>query len=452
MSAVDAGFLYLERPECPLHIAGVAILDGTLEAGDLMGHIESRLGRLRRYTQRPFPTPLSAGHPSWHDATDFDVRNHIQRWALPSPGGMQELLEVTAQLIARPLDRSRPLWEMHVLEGLDGDRTALVQKVHHCMVDGVSGAQLLEQILDPSPEFELSATELPSPEPPPTAGARLGRAVAAEILRPLGNAYAALGALRRPSRARESAQRLAAAARTAFDLAASSTPVLPWSGPLGPRRSLSLTRLPLDGVRRVCAAGGGTVNDVVLCVLAGGLHHYLCGMGVQTRGLPVTALVPVSLRRAHEAQALGNRISAMLVPLAVEASEEEERFAATCAITRELKQRAAWVGMDTLCGWLDRLPAPLVALAGRRLRPGRIASVVATNIRGPGTPRYLCGHRVDALYPIVPITDHAGLGLAVFSYDGWLHVGLNADAEQVADLDKLRQGIEQSFARLVSRA
>jgi WS/DGAT/MGAT family acyltransferase len=223
---------------------------------------------------------------------------------------------------------------------------------------------------------------------------------------------------------------------------------MPWNAPVGSARRLEFTRLPLAAVGRIRARRGGTVNDVVLSVLAGGLHHYLVGSGHATRGLELVALVPVSLRDPQEAQALGNRISGLLVPLCVDLGEEVPRLAATRAVTERLKQNAAWTGIDALLGALDELPPPLVAMVGSRLRVGRLANLVATNVPGPRETRWLAGRRVEALYPIVPITDGIGLGLAVFSYDGWLHVGLNADADAVPDLDKLRHGIEVAFERL----
>ncbi|RIK89583.1 MAG: hypothetical protein DCC71_25910, partial [Proteobacteria bacterium] len=247
-------------------------------------------------------------------------------------------------------------------------------------------------------------------------------------------------------------QRLRDAAWSAVQLTARDLPSMPWNAPLGPRRRLAFARLPMDGVRRIRAARGGTVNDVVLCALAGGLHRYLRHGGLPTRGVELTALVPVSLRSPHEARALGNRISGMLVPLAVDPGHEAPRLAATRAITDRLKTSSAWTGIDALLGALEALPPALVAAVGQGVSLGSLANVIATNVPGPREPRWLCGRRVEALQPIVPIVDGIGLGLAVFSYDGWLHVGLNADAGLVPDLEKLEQGIGEAFTELVQGA
>jgi len=449
MSSRDAGFLYLERPNALLHIGCVAVVDGCLPRDELVARVERRLPRMRRYAQRVTPVPLSLGHPTWEDDPSFDVRRHVHRWALPEPGGEAELAEMVASLLAQPLDRARPLWEMHVIEGLDGGRSAIFQKVHHCMVDGLAGAQLLETLLDPTQETHDEPERPMALAPLPPVAERAGRAIADGVLGQLRLLGGALEAVRGPAAARRVASRLRDAAWSAFQLAARGIPVMPWNERIGSARRVSFTRLPMRGVRRIRAACGGTVNDVVLSVLAGGLHHYLVANGFPTRGLELVALVPVSLRDARSAAALGNRISGMLVPLCVDVLEERPRLAATRAITERLKTSAAWTGLDALLGALDGLPAPLVAWAGAGLRPGRLANLVATNVPGPRETRWLAGRRVEALYPIVPIIDGIGLGVAVFSYDEVLHVGLNADAVLLPDLDKLRHGIETAFERLV---
>lgn len=454
MSTRDAGFLYLERPHALLHIGCVAIVDGPVDRSALAHRIEARISRMRRYGQRAAGVPLSLGHPSWEDDPGFDPDRHVHRWALPTPGGEAELLDAAQALLAQPLDRSRPLWEMHILEGLDNGRTAVLQKVHHCMVDGVAGAQLLDVLLDvapgadPRPEDPGMARPVPGPRPPTPAG-RVRSAILDGVRRGTRDVARTMGAAMRPGAARASADKLRAAAFSALRLAARGLPAMPWNAPIGARRRLAFTRLPLDGVGRIRAAHGGTVNDVVLSTLAGGLHRYLEGNGIPTRSLELVALVPVSLRSPEEAGAFGNRISAMLVPLAADLGEEVPRLAATRAITDRLKSSGAWVGIDALLAFLDALPPPLVALVGRQLRLGQLANVVATNVPGPRETRYLGGARVEALYPIVPIVDGLGLGLAVFSYDGWLHVGLNADADAVPDLEKLQRAVEEAFAQLL---
>lgn len=452
MTTRDAGFLYLERPHALLHIGCVAIVDRTLGVDALCRRIAARLPRMRRYRQRVVGVPLAAGHPTWEDDPGFDVRHHVHRRALPPPGGMAELAEAVANLLERPLDRSRPLWEMHCIEGLDGGRAALFQVVHHCMIDGMAGAQLLEVLLDAEPQPIEPARPLEPAERPVGGSRRLGAALTDGWRRGARTAVGVMGALSRPAAARRALERLQDAAYAAVGLATGDVPELPWNHPIGPRRRLAFTRLPMEGVRRVRVARGSTVNDIVLCVVAGGLHRYLRAMSVDTRGLEATALVPVSLRSPDEARSLGNRISALLVPLAIDPESEVARLAATRALMEQLKERSAWVGIDALLSLLDELPAALIKTVGQRLRLSRLANLIVTNVPGPREPRHLGPARVEALYPIVPIADSLGLGIAIFSYDGDLFVGLNADADRLPDLEKLAQCLEDAFATLVGGA
>jgi WS/DGAT/MGAT family acyltransferase len=444
MSATDAGFLYLERPTAPLHLGVVAILDGALSAPELAARMEARLPRLPRYAQRPRNGALGMLQPVWEDAPRFDVRDHVQRWGVPQPGDEHELLEIAARLIAAPLVRHRPLWEMHLLEGLEGGRSALLAKVHHCVADGVAGAYLLEQLLDPPPSLGKEGASRRSTHRPLRRGPALREL--RELVSPRRGLSGASGLGRLPS---DLIQSLREAAPAVARLATHRLAALPWNARLSGRRSLSFLRLPLEGARRIRAACDGTLNDVVLSLLGGGLHRYLQATGIGLAGRSAMAMVPVSLRTAGEEQALGNRISMMAVPLPVDVPDDFTRLDATRAITRDLKARGAWVGIGAVLAAVDRLPAPLLAVLARALPLDRLANVIATNVRGPHELRHLCGRRVEALYPVVPIADGIGLGVAAFSYAGWLHLGLNADPVLVPDLDKLRLGLEESYRALL---
>jgi len=453
MSARDAGFLYLERSHTQLHIGCVAILEGALRREDLIARIEERLPRLPRYGQRAMRVPFSLGHPSWEDDPDFRVEHHVARWGLPAPGGESELREAVAHLFAAPLDRGRPLWEMHLLEGLCDGRTALFQKVHHCMIDGMAGAQLLETLLDREPDpAPCPAPSARHPIELPGARRRFASALGDEIATRVRGVASTWRALSRPHAASDAIGRLRSAAYSALQLATSELVTLPWNLPLGPRRAVAFTKLPMRGVREIRARHGGSVNDVVLATLAGGLKRWLEAHGHDTRGLELRALVPVSLRTPDQAEQLGNRISAMLVPLAVDPTGEVPRLAATRAATERLKKDGAWTGIDALLELVDGLPAALVASVGQRLSLGRLANVIATNVPGPQETRWLCGARALELRPLVPIADGLGLGLAVFSYDGWLQIGLAADADLVPDLEKLEQALGEAFSSLLGSA
>jgi WS/DGAT/MGAT family acyltransferase len=429
LGIADAGFFHLERPEAPLHIAALALVEGGLPAAELCERVRERLPRLLGHGERVKLAPLHSAHPVWQPVPDLDLGAHVQRWSLPAPGGWSELVEVAEQLMARPLVRSRPLWELHVIEGLEGRRTALLHKLHHCVGDGQLGVRLLAELLDgepagarPTPNRELEVPSLRGPE----------AAIAARTLRRLAEGVDRLNRVRQAARA----------------LLASAAPIaaLPWNEPLRARRRLAFLRLPLDAAQRIRSACGATLNDVVLCAVAGGLRRYLGSLGISPQRL--RALVPVSLRGTAGAGLAGNRISAMLVPLAVEPPDELARLLATRATTAQLKRQSAWEGVALLLRALETLPAPLFAGLARSLSLPRLAHLVVSNVRGPGETVRLCGRRIGALYPLVPIADQLGLSAAALSYDGWIHFGLNADAERVPELAKLLRGIEESFEQL----
>ena len=449
MTSLDAGFLYLERPHAPLHVGCLLRLDDSISLGRVLSQLKSRLPRMRRFTQRAVPAPLSLAHPAWEDDADFDVRNHVQRWCVCRPGRERELDELVATLMARPLDLDQPMWEAHLLEGLQDGSAALLLKVHHCMLDGISGAALLDLLLEATPRSARPVAESP-PDDAPGASLRAASAVSAALVDPARRAAEALAVLGRPGALRRCGTALRDAGSFALAATLGRQSRLPWNAPLGLRRRLAFLRLSLADARWVRSAYGGTINDVVLTMLAGGLRRYLQATGAPLRDAALDALVPVSLRAPGQARALGNRISALRVPLAVTPDSEQERLAVTCASMEQLKARRAFEGVALLIGAIELLPAPLVALAAGATPLDMLAHLVATNVPGPREPRYFAGRSVRAIHAISPITDGMGLSVAVFSYAGWLHVSLHADADLVPDLDKLSAGIEEGFAALRS--
>lgn len=443
MNVSDAGFLYLDRPHAALNIGAVAIVDGSVRREALIARLEQQIAAYPRYRQRPVASPLGATHPRWKDSPGFSVARHVRGWTLPPEA---ELFQHAAWLVAQPLERDRPLWRMHLVSLADG-RTALVQSVHHCMIDGVSGALLLDRWFD-------SDTSLPGSEP--VAGdaesglsaslvqdlwtaARQPFRLGGEVARALGSG----------ARARAARERLLASAYEAVRLGLRDIPHMPWNAPLGRRRRLLPLQLPFASIRPLRDAFGASTNDVLLSVVAGGLHRYLQATGVATRGLELTALVPVSLRIPGD-EDLGNRISAMLVPLATDVEREPARLQVTLRITEQLRARSAWTGIGSLLDLLENVPPWLVRTGARLLPLARVANLVATSVPGPREPRSLLGAPVASIHPIVPIADGLGLGVAAFSYAGQLYVTLHADADLLPDLDKLRLGIEESFAALLA--
>lgn len=452
MSAFDAGFLYFEKPNAPLGIGCVAVLRGSISQPELIRHLDERLQAIPRYRERAVPAPLSLAHPSWLPDPRFDVRNHVQRAALPWPGSEAELCEAVGQLFARPLERSRPLWETQLLEGLSDGRSALVQRVHHCMVDGVAGTGILDALLDPNGAQggERPRSFADDPEagrlPPPIQ--RLGRAVSDSTVAALHRSRQLLGVLQHPGQLAQMAEPAREVIRWVLSHALDAPSRMPWNEPIGPRRSVGFTRFSLEDARVIRSVHGSTVNDVVLSVLAGGLRRYLESIGIDPTHRAIVATVPVDVRSATQRSALGNRLGLLLVPLVLGPTEEPERLALTTAITRKLKQTRGYAAVAALLAAGDLLPPPLAAWLGSRISLPALPAVIATNVHGPAQPRTLAGRPVEAIYPIVPIADRLGLGLAVLSYAGSLCVGVNADPDRVPDLPKLCAGLEEAMALL----
>jgi WS/DGAT/MGAT family acyltransferase len=452
MTLSDAGFLYLDRPHAALNIGSVAVIDGLVSQSDLTLRLEHQVAVCPRYAQRPVASLLGTSHPHWEDAPGFRAGAHVQHWALADGSGEAELHELAAHLLSMPLDRRRPLWRVHLVDLPDG-RSALVHSVHHCMIDGVSGVFLLDQLFDPldsPPVAHLRRRAHAVEAEPAKVTQRIAEDLGAAARQPLRLGAQLMRALGSGVRARAAREWLASSSYEAVRLGLRDVPRMRWNAPLAGGRKLASLRLPLEALRSVRRAFGATTNDVLLCAIAGGLHGYLEASGISTRGLELTALVPVSLRSRADAPELGNRISAMLVPLATDLEREASRLVVTQRITEQLKARAAWSGVEALLDLLEHAPPWLVRLAARALPLARIANLVATSVPGPREPRSLFGLKVSAIHPVVPIADGIGLGIAALGYADHLEVTLHADALLVPDLDKLRLAIEESFGSLAA--
>jgi WS/DGAT/MGAT family acyltransferase len=433
MSVSDAFFLYFERPEAALNLGGVTLVDGTVRLRDLVARLDAQVASSPRYAQRPSTSWLGASLPYWEPSPGYDTAHHVQHWALPESAGEHELFALAAHLISVPLAPRRPLWRVHLIELPDG-RSALVHSLHHCMVDGLGGMFLLEQLFDPLPPRRSGAVR--------PAAARGGA-----VRDPDPSAPRVFG---RRARARAARELLLSSSFEAVRLGLRDIPRLPWNAPLGRTRALAPLRLPQAALRRARRASGATANDVLLSVIAGGLHRYLEAGGTSTRGLELTALVPVSLRARTGANALGNRISAMLVPLPTDLEREPPRLAVMARIGAQLRAHEAWTGIGDLLELLERAPSWLLRAGARALPLERIANLVVTNVPGPRQPRTLFGAPVTEIHPVVPIAHGMGLGVAALSYADRLQVTLHADAELVPDLDKLRLGMEEAFSALTA--
>jgi diacylglycerol O-acyltransferase / wax synthase len=453
LSPQDASFLHLEDAVSHMHIGSVAILEGPPPQYEALARmVRAHLPSVPRYRQRVHFVPLTLGRPVWVDDPHFNLRYHLRRTALPAPGGDQELRSLIGRVMSQPLDRGKPLWEMWIIEGLSEGRWGILTKLHHCMVDGVSGTELLTVILDTERDPKLPAPDDWHPERQPLGAELAAQALARRAVSPYEQLRAGRSAARSPGRAARTA---AATARGLWTMAglAAPPPASSLNGPIGPHRRWAWARSQLSDVKRVRGAFGGTVNDVVLTAIAGGFRALLAGRGESTQR-DVRTLVPVSVRSNEEHGEYNNRVSAMFANLPVGIEHPVERLAAMRAQMEHLKHSGEAVAGDVLVGLSGFAPAMLLALGLRAATrmPQRSVNTVTTNVPGPQRPLYAGGRRMLECFPYVPIGGHVRIGVAIFSYDGGLTFGVTGDYDEAPDIDVLCDGIEESMRELVAAA
>ncbi len=445
LSPLDAAFLYLERPNQLLHVGCIAELEGRVDPARLVERIEERICSLPLYRQRPVRAVLDLDRPTWEDDPAFDVRRHVRHLAVPPPGDEAAMHALFDQLLSAPLDPNHPLWEIYLVDGLPGGRAAMLWKVHHCMIDGVSGAQVLALATDPAPGALASVEPAPLPSasgtasphsPAPTAGS-----VAGAIRTALGSALHPSAAA---ARARDALEAMTTVGRLLFE----PNSALPFNGPLTDRRRLVWASFPLDDVLAMRGTAGCKVNDVVLAIVAGALHRYLEERGVATRGIRVRALVPVSTRAEAERLSLGNLVTAMMPMLPVGATDPLERLRLVTAEMAALKERGQARASGLLVDLMGALPAPLEAALGRLVPERPLANTVCTNVPGPREERWLLGRRLLGIHPMVPLFQGMGLEFAVMSYAGRISIAATADAKLVPDPQSIAAALRSSFEEL----
>lgn len=452
LSAVDLALLDFERSHAPLNLAALAVFEGRVSPDRLALRIESRLWRLGNLGRTIAPVPFALTRPSFEDPPRFDPRDHVHGWALPAPGGEAQLLDACARVLARALDRGRPLFEVHVFEGLDGERSAVLLQLHCALARSSAGGALLEALLDSTADGSCDLAQPRRSRRRATAVTRLGRALGDDVLGGLRDVARALAVATDPRAARDTLSGLTAAGGKLLDVASDAPPLFPWNAEVGWRRQLALTGLPLADVRRVAARHGCGVTEVIVSAIGGALHGYLCGAGAPLPRTDARVLVPRFVRGHDAADALAE-LQAVVVPVPIEIADEVVRLGAVVRALRVEQARDAGGSASTaLLGLADRLPRFFTRALARGLRLERLANVVSATLEGPREARWLCGQRLLAVHPFFPVVDGVGLSFASYSYAGRLFVGLNADADLVTDLDKLRLELESSFASLLRTA
>jgi diacylglycerol O-acyltransferase len=456
MTPLDAAFLQAEdeEPGVSLAICSVAVFEGpapsTQEFADLL---RGRLPLIPRYRQKVRQIPFDLGPPVWVDDEHFDLGYHLRRTALPAPGRDAELSALIARVMAARLDRARPLWEYWLVERLHGGRWALISKVHHCMVDGVSGTDLYGVVLDPTPTPRSPEPDDWRPGPEPTSVTLTARALAGLVANPVTQVRAGAGALRRPDvlagRAWQAARGLTALSGALVPARRSSL-----TGPLSAARRFAVARGSVAGVSAVRQRYGGTFNDVVLTAVAGGFRRVLRSGGEEAARHTVRTLVPVSTRLAGEESIRDNRVSLMLADLPVDLADPVERLRATREHLEHLKAVHEAEAGAAVTGLAALGPFPFVAAQVRLAAHLPQWSVVttATDVPGPRVPLYALGRRLLEIIPYVPIASTVRTGVAILSYCDRLAIGVTGDYEATPDVGILARGIEEELSALAAAA
>jgi diacylglycerol O-acyltransferase / wax synthase len=456
LSVLDNSFLELESGSTHMHVGGLAIFDGPpLDCDALHAHLQSRLHLVPRYRQKLTAPGFELGRPMWIDDPCFTLDYHVRHTALPRPGGEAQLQKLCARVFSQQLDRAKPLWEMWLVEGVEDGRFAILTKTHHALIDGMSGVDLMSTLFDLTPEpREVDPPERPWQPHPAPSGVEVAAGAAAEVAtRPWRVARRAVEAALHPQR---TAGEVVEGALGVRDLLLKSllspAPSTPLNQPTTPHRRVTWCRFDLADFKGVKNELGGTVNDVVLAVVAGGVRTWLKARGVRTDGLELRAMVPVSVRTEDQRNTMGNQVAAMRGPLPVWADHPVERLRAVQQAMQGLKQSHQAVGAEVLAGVQEFAPPTLLHQAARLNFHPRLFNTIVTNVPGPQLPLYLLGRELQEVIPLGFLPEGHTVFFAIMSYNGRLDIGLLADREAMPDVEVLAEGLRDALAELVSAA
>jgi diacylglycerol O-acyltransferase len=454
LTAVDASFLTNEHSNSHMHIGAILIFEGPPpKYVDLVEHVRGRLNLVPRFRQKLVVPPLEAGRPLWADDVNFNLTYHIRHTALPDPGGEEQLKKLAGRIFSQQLDRSKPLWELWLAQGLERDRFAILTKTHHAMVDGISGVDIGTVLFDLEPNPERTKVEddwVPRPEPSTTELVRRG--LGDVVTAPVKLAERAAGAVRRPEATARKAVEALEGLSEIVSAFADPAPDVPLNQPIGPHRRYVWARSDLAAFKRIKDSLGGTVNDVVLAVIAGSLRGWLHGRGVRTEGLELRALVPVSIRGEDERGNLGNRIALMRGPLPVYIGDPVRRLRAISDAMAGLKRSKQALGAEVISRFNDFAPPTLLAQASRINFSTRLFNTIVTNVPGPQMPLYVLGRQLEDVFPVAFLPQNHALAVAIMSYNGKVGFGLLADYDSMEDVEAISSGINASLAELEAAA
>ncbi len=440
-----------------MHIGSTTVFDGEVTLEALTQHIDERLHLIPRYLQKVVPDPFNIGHPTWETDEDFDITNHIFEIKSDVPVTLDELCRIAGELLSPVMDRKKPLWELFLIPNLENGHTGMVSKVHHCMVDGISGVDLIKILFDitpegtPPPPKPAAPPKLPKPDPTRVFLDSLLGAMQ-EGMNRFTEMQAGLLYITQSVLNPQNAEKLP---HLSGVLPAVSTPapMLPFNGKCSGERRLAWSEYSFGEARAVRNVLGGTVNDVVLTLLSESVARYVKSYGQQVDGRVVRFMVPVSLRQKEQRGALGNLISILPVEIPLDIDDLGKRFNYVHKKTGLMKETHLAEGLGVVGAMYSMLPAPIQSILGAVADlPFPPFNMVATNVPGPQVPLYLVGKKMTAHYPYVPIGYGLGLGCAIFSYNQVLYFGLSSDAQAMPDVEKFKEILDTVFEDLKNYA
>jgi WS/DGAT/MGAT family acyltransferase len=458
MSALDASFFYAESENTPMHVGSVTVFDGPAPTyGDLVRLILSKLPKVPRYRQRVKTVPLQLGRPLWVDDPHFQILYHVRHTAVPKPGSDEQLRNLAGRVLGQRLDMAKPLWELWLVDGLADDKWALISKVHHCMVDGVAGTDLMQLMFDLDPDAEHDAPQDWTPQRSPSSLSVMTGAVTEAMTHPVEQ----LSSLPTLGTAVRAAKRVAKSGRTLVESVPSLakqaiTPTArSLNGPIGPHRRWAWTDGRFEEFKAVRTALGGTVNDVVLTAITAGFRDLLQGRGeLASEKLVVRSMVPVSVRRAGQKGSLNNQVSAVFVDLPVGLADPVDRLAAIRGQMDEYKKAMGAVDAHSIISMGNYVAPTLLSLGVRAvLQAGQMwCQAVTTNVPGPRVPLFVLGRRMTTATAYVPIAGGTRCSIGIFSYLNTMTFGINADFDGYPDIDVLSGGIRRGIEELLTIA
>ena len=454
LSSTDVSFLTNESSSSHMHVGAIMIFEGpTPSYEDLLDHIQSRHRLVPRFRQKLAYPPAQTGRPFWVDDPNLNLEYHVRHSALPAPGSEDQLRRMAARVFSQQLDRSKPLWELWLVQGLTRNRFALLTKTHHAVVDGASGVDIATVLFDLNPVPEQPhSDDAWTPQPEPSSATLLAKGVEDVARAPVRAVRRLERAVQHPESAvKQVSDAVEAVSEVGWNFA-NPAPKVPMNVEIGSHRRFAWVRSDLDRFKRVKDALGGTVNDVVLAVVAGALREWLRGRGIRTEGLELRAQVPVSIRASDEHGQLGNRLAVMRAPLPVYIADPVRRLEEVSQAMKGLKQSKQALGAEVISRFNDFAPPTLLAQAARINFSTRLFNLTVTNVPGPQVPLYVLGRELEDIFPIGFLPPNQALFVAIMSYNGGINFGLLADYDSMDDVDVIASGIETAIAELVDAA